>query len=52
MVTGALALDVVDPSKRAFEGQFTGAVTWIEASGETVQCKIDTPVWGAPGPFN
>ena len=52
MVTGALTLDIVDPTQRAFEGRFTGAVTWIEASGAMVQCKIDTPVWGAPGPFS
>jgi hypothetical protein len=50
-IKGALTFTVVSPTQRAFEGRFTGNVTWIEASGGTVQCKIDTALWGAPGNF-
>jgi hypothetical protein len=52
MVTGALTLLRVDPTNRAFVGRFIGSVTWTESSGVTFHCKMDTPVWGAPGPFS
>jgi hypothetical protein len=51
MVTGALTFLRVDPTNRAFVARFIGAVTWIESSGATFHCKMDTPIWGAPGPF-
>lgn len=51
MVTGALTFSRVDPTNRAFVARFIGGVTWTEPSGATFQCKMDTPVWGAPGPF-
>jgi hypothetical protein len=51
MVTGALTFSRVDPTNRAFVARFIGSVTWTEPSGATFQCKMDTPVWGAPGSF-
>jgi len=51
MVMGGLTFSHVDPTNRAFVARFIGVVTWTEPSGATFQCQVDTPVWGAPGPF-
>ena len=51
VVTGALTFSRVDPTNRAFVARFIGVLTWTEPSGATFQCKMDTPIWGAPGPF-
>jgi len=51
-ISGNLDYYVVDPSNRAFEARFIGLVTWIEPSGATFDCKLDSMIWGAPGGFD
>jgi hypothetical protein len=50
-ISGALTFSLVDPENRAFVAQFHGTAVWVETSGASFSCAIDTPVWGAPGMF-
>jgi hypothetical protein len=49
-VAGTLTFSRVDPTARAFVGQFKGVITWTGSNG-TFSCSVAGPFWGAPGNF-
>jgi hypothetical protein len=49
-VDGTLTFSRIDPTGRAFIGNFQGTVTWTTPTG-TFTCAVDGPLWGAPGQF-